>query len=147
MSMPQGWEWLDDVPNEWEAPPELQNPTPYLEVNLAIRLLSCDFLGFDVRVEIGRFVTEEALYDIWFVENVQSAGWEMKRTALLREVPVEQARIVYGAWTVLDSVNELDAPDGVLLERRKTATAALKVALQEAADRFVRIRMGDFSES
>jgi hypothetical protein len=138
--MPQGWEWLDDLPDEWEAPPDLQSPTAYPEVNLVIQLLSCEFLGFEVRAAIGHFVAEEALYDMWFVENVETAGWEMKKSALLREVPMEQTRIVYEAWKALDAVGELDAPNDVLLERRVTATAALRAALQEAAERFVRIR-------
>jgi hypothetical protein len=139
--MPQGWEWLDDLPEEWEAPPDLQRPTRYPEVNLVIRLLSCEFLGFEVRAAIGRFVTEEALYDMWFVENVERAGWGEKKSALLREVPMEQTRIVYEAWKVLDAVEGLNAPNDVLLERRVTATAALTVALQEAAENFVRIRV------
>ncbi|MFY1636230.1 hypothetical protein ACN27F_23655 [Solwaraspora sp. WMMB335] len=140
MSMPQGWEWLEDLPDEWEAPPDLQTPTPYPEVNLVIRLLSCEFLGFEARAAIGRFVTEEALYDMWFIEKVQTAGWEMKKSALLREVPMEQARIVYEAWKVLNAVSELDAPDAVLLERRVTAIKALTSTLQEAAERLVGIR-------
>ena len=69
MPMPPGWEWLDDLPDEWEAPPDLQIPTPYPEVNLMIRLLSCEFLGFEVRAEIGRFVAEEALYDMWLSQT------------------------------------------------------------------------------
>jgi hypothetical protein len=140
MPMPPGWEWLDDLPDEWEAPPDLQIPTPYPEVNLMIRILSCEFLGFDVRAAIGRFVAEEALYDMWFVANIETADWEMRKSALLREVPMEQTRIVYKAWKVLDAVSELDAPNNVLLERRVAATAALTAALQETAERFVRIR-------
>lgn len=138
--MPRGWEWLDDLPDEWEAPPDLQSPTPYPEVNLIIQLLSCEFFGFEVRAAIGRFVAEEALYDMWFVENVETAGWEMKKSALLREVPMEQTRIVYEAWKVLDAVSELDAPSDLLLKRREMATTALTTALQEAAERFARIR-------
>lgn len=90
MPMPQGWEWLDDLPDEWEAPPDLQSPTPYPEVNLEIQLLSCEFLGFEVRAAIGRFVAEEAFYGLRFVDNVETAGWGMKKSALLREVPMEQ---------------------------------------------------------
>ncbi|MFC1429147.1 hypothetical protein ACEZDB_00530 [Streptacidiphilus sp. N1-3] len=140
MARPQGWEWLDDLPDEWEAPSDLQIPTPYPEVNLAIRLLSCDFLGFEVRAAIGRFVTQEALYDIWFLENFEAAGWGMKKAAQLREVPMEQTRIVYEAWKVLDSINGLEAPNNILRERRVIAIAALKTALEESTKKFIHIR-------
>ncbi len=112
-------------------------------MNLTIQLLSCDFLGFEVRAAIGRFVTQEALYDIWFVENVEAAGWGMKRTAQLREVPMEQTRIVYEAWRALDSIREIEAPNDVLRERRVDAIAVLKAALEEAAGQFIRIRSDD----
>jgi len=140
MTRPPGWEWLDDLPDEWEAPSDLQGPTPYPEVNLTIQLLSCEFLGFDVRVAIGRFVTQEALYDMWFIENVESAGWGMKKAAQLREVPMEQTRVIYEAWRVLDSISTLEAPNDVLLEQRVSATAALRAALEESERQFIRIR-------
>ena len=140
MVTPQGWEWGDDFPEEWEVPVDLQAPTPYPEVNLVILLLSCDFLDFEVRAAIGTFVSQEALYDQWFVENVGAAGWGAKRSAQLREVPMEQTRIVYEAWKVLDGVNGLDAPDGVLLERRMRAIAGLHAALRGAVERFGEIR-------
>ncbi|MFI8984653.1 hypothetical protein ACIG63_06110 [Streptomyces antimycoticus] len=140
MSMSHGWEWLDDLPDEWEAPSDLQSPTPYPEVNVAIQILSCDFLGFDVRAAIGHFIAEEALYDMWFVENVEADGWGGKKAALLREVPMEQTRIVYESWKTLDAVSEIDAPNDVVRERRVTAIAELKAALQRAAEEFERIR-------
>ncbi|GAB1644303.1 hypothetical protein KRMM14A1259_47260 [Krasilnikovia sp. MM14-A1259] len=140
MPMPQGWEWLDDLPDEWEAPPDLQIPTPYPEVNLAIRLLSCEFLDFGIRAAIGRFITEEALYDLWFVDHLESAGWDARRSALLREVPMEHTRTVYEAWKELDSINQLDAPNAVLLNRRREAITALGAALHVAVEGFVRTR-------
>jgi hypothetical protein len=142
MPVPQGWEWLDDLPDEWEAPPDLGVPTPYPEVNLAIRLLSCEFLGFEVRVAIGRFVSEEALYDMWFIENVETASWGMKKSALLREVPMEQARIVYEAWKRFEGVGELDAPSEDLRKKRMAASSELVATLERAAETFVRIREG-----
>lgn len=140
MPVPPGWEWLDDLPDEWEAPSDLQSPTPYPEVNLAIQLLSCEFLRFEVRVEIGRFVTEEALYDMWFIENFKTAGWGMKKSAQLREVPMEQTRTVYEAWKAFDAVGKLQASNDVLREQRVSAMAALRVALQEAVEQFIHIR-------
>lgn len=54
---------------------------------------------------------------------------------------MEQTRTVYEAWRVLDAIDGLDAPDVVVRERREEAIAALMAALQEAAERFVRIRL------
>lgn len=140
MTVPRDWEWLDGMPDEWEAPRELQDPTPYPEVNLAILLLSCDFLSFEVRAAIGHFIVEEAQYDMWFVENFETAGWGTKKSAQLREVPMEQARIIYEAWKALDAVNGLDAPNEALLQLRVGAIAGLMDALQKAAEEFLRIR-------
>ena len=52
----------DDLPDEWQWPPEIDVPTPYPETNLAIKILSCEFIGHDVQAAVGRFVTEQALY-------------------------------------------------------------------------------------
>jgi len=142
-SVPEGWGWLEDLPDEWEAPAELGAPTPYPEVNLAIKLLSCEFLGFEVRVAIGRFVSEEALYDLWFLENLGTAGWGARQSALLREVPMEQTRIVYEAWNRLDQVGEMNAPNAELRDRRAAASTQLMAALERAVEMFIRVRQGD----
>jgi hypothetical protein len=105
-------------------------------------MLSCDFLDFEARAAIGRFVTEEALYDLWFVENVRHVGWVEPESELLREVPMQQTRVVYEAWRTLEAVDDLVAPNEVLRERRLAAIAGLTVALNEAAEEFVRIRAG-----
>ncbi|MCA2213466.1 hypothetical protein [Jidongwangia harbinensis] len=137
---------MDDIPDEWEAPIDLQTPTPYPEVNIAIKLLSCDFLGFEVRVAVGRFVREEAQYDIWYLKNAASAGWDDRKLALLREVPMEQTRDVYEVWKRLEDLDTLNLPNSELRERRTVATAEIVIALERAADTFLRTRDGTVEE-
>lgn len=138
---------MDHVPNEWEPPVDLQIPTPYPEVNIAIKLLACDFLGFEVRVAIGRFVEEEAKYDIWFLDNAVRAGWGDGKMASLREVPMEQTRNVYDAWKRFENIDMLKLPNSELRERRVVATSDLVNALKRAADTFVRMREGNIEEA
>ncbi|MFG1609856.1 hypothetical protein [Actinoplanes sp. NPDC049265] len=143
MSSPSpAWPSPDDLPEEWEPPEELMSPTPYAEVNLSIRLLSCDFLNFQVRDAIGRFVSEEALYDVWFLENVENSGWGTRKTAILREFPMERTRDVYEAWLKLDGINELNVPAEQEYDLRMTAMANLEAALRRAAEQFAGVRAG-----
>ncbi|MFD0631730.1 hypothetical protein [Catenulispora yoronensis] len=128
------------MPDEWEAPLDIQKPTPYPEVNISIRLLSCEYLDFETRAAVGRFVSAEAEYDIWYLGNVKSAGWEMVKSAHLREIPMEQTRLVYEAWRVFEEIDYTRDPRDVVRERRRMALAGLQAALQEAVDSFHRAR-------
>ncbi len=128
------------MPGEWEPPADLCKPTRYPEANLAIRLLSCEILGHEVYVSLGRFITEHSLYTIWFMHEVKGAGQGIKESMLLAEVPLEQTRIVYEAWKEFERIDELDAPNEVLRERRRAVAAELAGALKSAAATLVRIR-------
>lgn len=140
MPVPEGEEWLDEAQEEWETPVDLQSPTRYAEANLAIKLLSCEFLGHEVRVALGRFISEYSLYTVWFHREVKRSGFSVKETTFLLGLPSEQTRIVYEAWKMLEVVDVLNAPNDVVRERRVTAAAALTAALQSAAGKLMDVR-------
>src|SRR5262245_58287676 len=94
--LPPGWEWLDDLPDEWEPPAELREPTPLPHTNLAIKIMSCDFISHEACAALGRFVTEHALFTMWYVRSVKHSGrWTGKQAAILADIPYEQTRVVY----------------------------------------------------
>jgi len=105
VSRPAGWDWLDEVPDDWVPPEDLSGPTGSVDTDLAIRLLSCEILGPEVRAAVGRFVTEQAQYLLWFLTEGRAAG-----------------------------IRALDAPDEVLRQRRVDASAALEITLDKAVD-------------
>lgn len=142
MPTPEGLEWLNELPEELETPLDLREPTENPEVNLVIKILSCEILGHEVRAAVGRFVTEQALFTIWFLDDVKGSGREMKESALLSQIPMEQTRNVYEAWKKFESIDELVAPNEVLRERRVTTAAGLTTALEHAAEILVRVREG-----
>lgn len=143
MPVPEGWEWLNDLPKEWETPPELLEPTGDPEANLVIRILSSEVLGHEVRAAVGRFVTEHALFTIWFFDNVKRSDRGMKESALLSQIPAEETQNVYEAWKIFEDVDELDAPREELRNRRVAAAAGLTTALERAAERLARVRDGN----
>lgn len=131
----------DDLPDEWQWPPEIDVPTPYPETNLAIKILSCEFIGHDVQAAVGRFVTEQALYMIWYVREVKQSGfWTANETAILGNIPIEQTRRAYEAWKAFDAISGLSAPDDVLGEQRVAAAAALTRTLNNSAATLVQTR-------
>ncbi|GAA1020278.1 hypothetical protein Aple_078810 [Acrocarpospora pleiomorpha] len=143
MPIPEGWEWLNELPEEWETPPDLQTPTNNLEANLVIKMLSCEILGQDVRAAIGGFISAQALYTMWFFDDVKSSGRGMREVTLLAVFPTEQTRDVYKAWKRFERVGEQEGRDEVLRDRRIAAAAELAEALERAAEALDRVRKGD----
>ncbi|BCB88104.1 hypothetical protein Psuf_054170 [Phytohabitans suffuscus] len=143
MPVPEGWEWLNDLPREWEVPSELLEPAGSPEVNLVIGILSSEILGHEVRAAVGRFVTEHALFTIWFAEDVKRSDRSMKESALLSQIPAEGTRSVYDAWKKFRDVDGLDAPPEEIRNRRVAAAADLTAALEGAAEKLARVRDGN----
>jgi hypothetical protein len=132
--LPPGWEWLDELPDEWEPPAELGVPTSVTHTNLAIKIMSCDFIGHETSAAVGRFVTEHALFTMWYVREVKQSGqWTGKQAGILAGIPSEQTRVVYEAWKAFDDVALHTAPSENLRERRAATQAALATALNSAA--------------
>jgi hypothetical protein len=140
------FEWLDDVPDEWEPPIDLLEPSRDPIANLAIKMLSCDHLGHRALALVGQFVAEHSLFTLWFLDEGKSK-LSAKESLLLTLVPMEQARVVYEAWLRFDgvplAVGQLDAAE--LGARRAIACEELEKALQGAIDVFRRATGGGYN--
>lgn len=122
--------WLSEVPDEWEPPGELLEPSSSVEANLAIRMLSCDYLGHEVRVLLGRFIAEHSLFTLWFLREVKTVQHGLKEAAALAGLPLEQNRAVYEAWKRFEDVSAMQAAEELLGEMRQAAREGLAAALR-----------------
>jgi hypothetical protein len=123
-------DWLSEVPDEWEPPGELLKPSSSVEANLAIRMLSCDYLGHEVRVLLGRFIAEHSLFTLWFLREVKTPQRGLKEAAILAGLPLEQNRAVYETWKRFENVSAMQEADEILRERRQAAREELSAALR-----------------
>lgn len=97
MSLPEGWEWLDDIP-DWSPPSELEEPTKVHSTNLVIQMLSSESLGNALIDLVGQFLSEKARFNMWFAQEAKRKASSPKELALLGYVYVDQTRRVYEAW-------------------------------------------------
>ncbi|MEW2445874.1 hypothetical protein [Micromonospora marina] len=137
------FDWLSEVPDEWEPPGELLEPSKSVETNLAIRMLSCDYLGHEVLVLLGRFIAENSLFTLWFLKEGKASQRGLKETAILAGLPLEQTRVVYEAWRRFEEVSDMQEADAILGERRRAAQVELSAALQAGIETLSRARMAN----
>ncbi|MFG3044350.1 hypothetical protein ACGFZR_05400 [Streptomyces sp. NPDC048241] len=135
MTLPEGWEWMDEIPSGWVPPEELRVPTGILSTDLPIMMLSSSALGNDLIDLVGRLLSESARFSIWFGSEAKKTA-SPKELALLSLITNEQHRHVYEAWTLfIDAYNasgrkagsfdsELDALRHVLLDSIRNIAAA-----------------------
>lgn len=137
------FDWLSEVLDEWEPPGELLEPSRSVVANLAIRMLSCDYLGHEVLVLLGRFIAEHSLFTLWFLKEGKASQRGLKEAAILAGLPRRQTRVVYEAWRRFEEVSDMQEADAVLAERRRVAQEELSVALQAGIATLSRARIVD----
>jgi|HigsolmetaAR206D_1030411.scaffolds.fasta_scaffold01205_14 hypothetical protein len=137
------FDWILELPDGWEPPDELRTPSMSIEANLAIRMLSCDYLGHEVRVLLGRFITEHSLFTLWYLREAKSSRYGLKETLMLGGLPREQTRVVYEAWKRFDEISAMRAENSVIGERRRVARKELAAALQAGIANLSRVRMAN----
>jgi hypothetical protein len=98
MSLPDGWEWLDETPSEWSPPSELRTPTGLLRVDLPIKMLSSNTLGNDLIELVGRLLSESARFNIWFGSEAKGKANSPKQLAVLSQTMNKQLHHIYEAW-------------------------------------------------
>ncbi|MEV6595572.1 hypothetical protein AB0M36_01760 [Actinoplanes sp. NPDC051346] len=98
MTLPEGWGWLDDLPEEWVPPAEIREPTSNAALNLTIKMLASQILGNDLIELVGMLIAESARYSIWFGSEAKAKVSSNKELAVLSMLGYEQARLVYDAW-------------------------------------------------
>ncbi|MDG4802940.1 hypothetical protein [Micromonospora sp. WMMD980] len=128
------FDWLSELPDEWKPPGELLEPSKSVEANLAIRMLSCDYLGHEVLVLLGRFIAEHSLFTLWFLKEGKALQRGLKETAILAGLPLEQTRAVYEAWRRFEEISDMQEADAILGERRRAAQEELSSALQAGVE-------------
>jgi hypothetical protein len=137
---PEDWQWLYDLDGGADGDPPPTSPMDNLERDLPIALLSCNLLGADTQIELGRLMTELGLYTLWFLEHGKRGGWGIHETVLLMSYPHDRYRMVWDAWIDFKALDDFDGPPEVEKQRRDAATDRITALLQQAmADiRYVR---------
>jgi hypothetical protein len=132
--MPEGLEWWNELPDEWELPDELLEPARSPERNLAIKMLACDVLGLDVGVLVGRFVTEQSLFTIWFLREVKGSPGRGEKAAILSGLSLDWTRQVYEAWKRFEESTKSEGPNdevrSLVLESRASLARVLKKSVE-----------------
>lgn len=132
MAFPDGWEWLQEVPDEWEPPAELRTPTALPRINLPLQMLAMDILSNDSIDLVGQFISESARFNVWFATVAKGSGRTPKELAMVGQAPGNQLRKVYEAWKDFRGAYERCRGDiqGFLGEQ-KALDAALRRAVEE----------------
>ncbi|MDT0318579.1 hypothetical protein [Streptomyces millisiae] len=142
MELPEGWEWLDDMIDDWEVPDELRRPSPVINVSLAIQILSCDTTGLEIRALVGEFILQDALFNSWILEERKGDGAGVRQLAQLSAKVRDQTRFVYEAWRGFASALELEGRPEDVSPVISNARDRLAAALRESVDVLSALRGG-----
>lgn len=137
MSLPDGWEWLDEVPSGWVPPAELRVPTGTIRVDLPIAMLSSNTLGNDLIDLVGQLLTEGARFSLWFGSEAKEGASSPEQLAKLSLTTNEQLHRVYDAWVSYRDAYELS---GGVLERLDTEESYLRRAMFDAVTSIMETR-------
>lgn len=106
MPIPEEWAWLNDLPKEWVTPADLRGPTSDPDTNLVIKMLEAQALGNEMVDLLGRFLSQYALFHLWFQREAKPSDIPDQELALVSLVPRRQTRNVYLAWNEFASAFE-----------------------------------------
>lgn len=132
--MPEGWEWLDELAGEWHPPEELHGPSNSTQINLAIRILSCDAVTLEIRSLAGRFISESADFTRWYAEEVKASDRDISEAAHLSQLPKRQAALVYGTWKEFCGAMESEGSSDEVGRRVSASRSSLADALRRAVE-------------
>lgn len=120
----------------WEPPAELLGPVQSIESNLAILILSSPTVGHEALVLLGRFISEQSLFTLWFLKDVKGSNRELADVLNLTTFGEAQTKVVYDAW------KEYERAIKLRLGREKVIAAEEKLveALRSAVDALVKVR-------
>lgn len=137
MPLPDGWEWLDEVPSGWSPPAELLVPTGMIRVDLPIRMLSSNTLGNDLIDLVGQLLSESARFSIWFGSEAKRKVSSPKQLAVLSLTTNDQFHRVYEAWASYTGAYEAS---GARVGDFDSEEHSLRRALLEAISKLVEAR-------
>ena len=143
MSLPDGWEWIEEVPSGWSPPADLRIPTGIARIDLPIAMLSSNTLGNDLIDLVGQLLSEGARFSTWFGSEAKSTVSSPKELAMLSLTTNEQLRNVYEAWAVYIDAYEVSHGKVGTFELEEHS---LRQSLLNAISNLVATR-GDFGSS
>ncbi|GAB3279721.1 hypothetical protein GCM10027589_06450 [Actinocorallia lasiicapitis] len=114
-----------------EIPERLLSPTRYIERNLAIMILSCEFADAEMITLVCDFVSECERYSAWFVRNVKLSGRGLGEVLRLTEVAESRALDIYGRWVALEEGVERRISADDLDDLREMVTRSLQAAIDK----------------
>lgn len=97
MPLPEGWEWIEEVPSGWTPPEELRVPTGIVRLDLPIMMLSSGSLGNDLIDLVGQLLSEGSRFSMWFAVEAKKKV-SPKDLAILSMTVSNQLQPVYEAW-------------------------------------------------
>lgn len=143
MPLPDGWEWLDEVPSGWSPPAELRVPTGMVRVDLPIMMLSSSALGNDLIDLVGQLLSESARFSMWFGSEAKRRVSSPNQLAVLSLTTNEQLHRVYEAWVpYINACEESGGKVGRIDSEERSLRQALLDAISNIAktrERFDRI--------
>src|SRR4051794_15737731 len=140
VELPDDWKFLNEVPEEWVAPPELRVLSTSSTLNLLLQIVSSDLVGNDAIAAAGKMISSYASLNAWIPrEGARRIGFEgVSRIAA--EISFV-TRDVYHAWVAFREVFEPERRVGV----GETERSALFLALEDGATRLDQLRNIDKS--
>ncbi len=134
--LPDEWKFLEQGPEEWEAPPELRTPPRSTTINILLQIVSSDLVGNDVLEVVGHVLSKYAALNGWIAtEGAGELGFEGV-SRLATEISFV-SRDIYLAWLTFRRVFEPVRRVGVGEEER----SALLLALRDGATRLDQLRL------
>lgn len=98
-NLPEDWKWLDELPETWAIPEEIRTPTRIPQHNLSIRMLSSQMIGNDVVVLLGTWLTKYAEFNMWGATKGKGVAAVSVRDLAFRVAESRDiTRRIYVAW-------------------------------------------------
>jgi len=125
---------MDELPEEWQAPADLKQPTTNPSLNLLIQMLSSQVLGNDAILLVGRLIAEQALFSMWFGAEAKKSGTP-KELALLTVKSSAVTGRIHGAWQAFVTAFEGSSRlAGSAEEERLALLETLRTGIRELAE-------------
>lgn len=134
-SVPEGWEFLHQIPEEWQAPPELLQPPKSSAMNLILQIVTSEFASNDILEASGRLLSAYAALNGWLA----TAGSKRLGFEGVTRVSAEISfvvRDIYAAWVAFLEAFAPTSRVGVADEERRM----LVLAIREGASRLDALR-------
>lgn len=133
--LPDEWKFLEQGPEEWQAPEDLRVPPKSPTMNLLLQILSSDFVGNRTLVAAAQMLSSYAALNEWLSVARQN-GPNFEEVARISVEVSLVARDVYTAWAAFREAFEPVRRAGVADSER----SLLLLALESGTKRIDKLR-------